>query len=110
MIKKLNDSLEKYQKEMSDLNNGERILIDIGNSLKEIVNNSVEEANSTDSIDKRIESLVGGLQSVLRTINEKQQVFFRDRAVLEIKIEALEDVLLSDIDAGGPLDVPEIEE
>ena len=95
---------------MSDLNNGERILIDIGNSLKEIVNNSVEEANSTDSIDKRIESLVGGLQSVLRTINEKQQVFFRDRAVLEIKIEALEDVLLSDIDAGGPLDVPEIEE
>jgi len=110
MMKKLNDSLEKYQKEMSELNDGEKILVSLGNSIKIIVNDAVNNANSTDSVDDRINSLIGGLQSTLKEIGMKQQDFFKTRAVLEIKIQTLEDLLLSDVDYMSDLDGPDLEE
>ena len=95
---------------MADLNDGEKILVSLGNSIKDIVNDAVNNANATDSIDDRINSLIGGLQSTLKEVGIKQQNFFRDRTVLEIKIQTLEDLLLSDIDYMSDADGPDVEE
>ena len=99
LIDRLNKNLENYQKENNELNDGEKILFSLSNSIREIVNKSVAEANDTDSVDERINSLLGGLQSVLLEINKRQQDFLKDRAVLQIKIQTLEDLLLSDIES-----------
>lgn len=94
MIKRLNDNLDKYQKQMSELNDGEKMLASLANSIRELVSKCIANANSTDSIDERINALVTGLQSVLKEVNGRQENFLKNQAVLEIKINTLEDVLL----------------
>jgi len=97
MINKVNLALDKYQQQLTDLFDGKKILEEMVLSVREIVQESITTANNTVSIDERMDSLVKGLQSILVSVNSKQENFYREQALLEIRIATIEDLLLQDI-------------
>jgi hypothetical protein len=98
MINKVNLALDKYQQQLTDLFDGKKILEEMVLSVREIVQESITTANNTVSIDERMDSLVKGLQSILVSVNSKQENFYREQALLEIRIATIEDLLLQDIE------------
>lgn len=96
-IGKINQALERYQLELSELENGENLISGLALSIREIVAETIAKANQTESIDERMGGLVQGLQSILVNVNSSQEKFLRDKTILQIKIETLEDLLLDDL-------------
>tara|TARA_R110001592_G_scaffold188358_5_gene433574 strand:+ start:1166 stop:1513 length:348 start_codon:yes stop_codon:yes gene_type:complete len=98
VVDKLNKSLDRYQKDMVELQDSEKLIISLAKTIRDLVQQSVTNANNTESVDERIAALIAGLQSVLKEVTTRQETFLREKAILEIRIETLEDLLLQDIE------------
>ena len=67
--------LALLEKESQQINNGEKVLGEISQLVKNKVIESVRAANETESIDDRIQTLVNGYQEILNTVNQYQAQF-----------------------------------
>tara|TARA_A100001015_G_C14963879_1_gene702084 strand:- start:1302 stop:1616 length:315 start_codon:yes stop_codon:yes gene_type:complete len=90
--------LALLEKESQQINNGEKVLGEISQLVKNKVIESVRAANETDSIDDRIQTLVNGYQEILNTVNQYQAQFADLTNTLQTKISVLEEVLDSYIE------------
>ena len=90
--------LALLEKESQQINNGEKVLSEISQLVKNKVIESVRAANETESIDDRIQTLVNGYQEILNTVNQYQAQFADLTNTLQTKISVLEEVLDSYIE------------
>ena len=90
--------LALLEKESQQINNGEKVLGEISQLVKNKVIESVRAANETESIDDRIQTLVNGYQEILNTVNQYQAQFADLTNTLQTKISVLEEVLDSYIE------------
>lgn len=98
LVDKIHKTLDGYQGDLNELNDGEKMLNSLSTSIRILIEESIKNANNTDSIDDRIKELVKGLQSVLNEVNLKQETYLVDKKILEIKISVLDDLLLQDLE------------
>jgi hypothetical protein len=84
-------ALLEIQKQSED--DGQKILDELSQMIKSAIVSTIESANSTESIDDRINILVTGFQSVLGSVNEYRSNFLRSQHTLKTKISVLEEVL-----------------
>tara|TARA_A100001015_G_scaffold300004_1_gene384810 strand:- start:296 stop:631 length:336 start_codon:yes stop_codon:yes gene_type:complete len=99
LIDKLNKKLDSFQDEKKNLNDGKIILFSMGESIKQLITDAVNNANETNSVDERIKSLIDGLQTVMFEVNDRQKKYLSDMELLEVKIATLEEVLLEHLES-----------
>ena len=90
--------LALLEKESQESNNGRRVLAELSQIVKSQVIESIKAANSTESIDDRIQTLVQGYQEILNKVNQYQTEFIKINNTLQTKISVLEEVLDSYIE------------
>ena len=84
-------TLLETQKQTAD--DGEKILDELSKLIQTVVVNTIDSANSTESIDERISTLVSGFQNVLKSVSDYRNSFLRSQHTLKTKISVLEEVL-----------------
>lgn len=97
MLDKINETIEEYENKLDDLNDGEKLLENVSTDIKNLVVTSINLANETDSFDKRLQSVLAGLQDIIAYLNKTQEAFLKDKRELEIKLETLEKIIEIDI-------------
>ena len=85
--------LSQLEAEKLELNDANARIAELSSYLKELIAESINAANSTSSVDEKINSLVGGLQSVMNMLAKYQTEHFTGILNLDNRISVLEEVL-----------------
>jgi len=85
--------LSQLESEKLKLNDATERIAELSQHLKELISESINAANSTTSVDEKINSLVGGLQSVMNMLAKYQADHYTGIFNLDNRISVLEEVL-----------------
>ena len=85
--------LSQLEAEKLKFNDASARIAELSSYLKELIAESINTANSTSSVDEKINSLVGGLQSVMNMLVKYQTDHYTGILNLDNRISVLEEVL-----------------
>jgi len=94
-MKLVEDKLKQLEKEKQSINDAGLAIAYLSQEIRKNVSDSVEKANSTDSVDQRLQSLLAGLQTIMDTTNNFGNEHVKKLFVLDAKIAVLEEILES---------------
>ncbi len=87
------------EKEKLEINDATQRIEEISTQLKTLIATAINTANETNSVDEKINSLVGGLQSIMNGITDYQLRHNTLLSSLNDKILVLEEILEEYIEA-----------
>jgi len=92
-VKLVEDKLSTLENEVRNMNNGNGIIQELGQLIKNKIMAAIDEANSAESIEERVKILVAGYQEVLNSITDYQNKFVAEVYTRQTKISVLEEVM-----------------
>ena len=92
-VKLLHDSIQKIEISQSEENNAEIILKEISKKVLQIAQGGISAANTSDSIDKKIEILANSLGDVVAAVDDSLATIVEVNKKYKNQIAILEEVL-----------------
>lgn len=92
-VKLLHDSIQKIEISQSEENNAENILKEVSKKVLQIAQGGISAANTSDSIDKKIEILANSLGDVVAAVDDRLATIVEVNKKYKNQIAILEEVL-----------------
>jgi len=92
-VKLLHDSIQKIEISQSEENNAENILKEVSKKVLQIAQSGIGAANTSDSIDKKIEILANSLGDVVAAVDDRLATIVEVNKKYKNQIAILEEVL-----------------
>jgi len=89
----IQEKLVKLENKRAALNDAPNAVAHLSDKIKENITISINAANETDSVDERLSSLLGGLQSILNEVNGFSENLAKEMFVVNAQISVLEELV-----------------
>ena len=89
----IKNELTKLQEGLDKENNATIVLGTVVKSVSGIIQETIQGANKTVSVDERIQFLVGGLQKTINYLETTEETLLKTVSEKKIKIETLKSIL-----------------
>ena len=89
----IQEKLVKLENKRAALNDAPSAVGHLSGRIKESITSAVNAANETDSVDERLSSLLGGLQSIMNEVNGFSESLAKETVVINAQISILEELL-----------------
>ena len=89
----LQKEINQSVKNLAEHNNADSVVKKIKSEITTLIKDTIQSANSTTSIDERMQHLVGGLQSIMTFVEDYEQKHLLRSTQLNKNVKLLQEVL-----------------
>ena len=89
----LQKEIKQSVQELNEHNNADLIVKNVKSEITTLIKSTIQSANSTTSIDERMQHLIGGLQSIMTFVEDYEQNHLLVSSRMKQDVKLLQEVL-----------------